>query len=77
MIDDDKKHEEINREMVGFLKTAILFSSRGAGFALAFIGVFLVQGFHMYLAFSIITPFDNGFIKFIVCFFGAIFLSGA
>jgi hypothetical protein len=66
----------INREVIKAMKWAGRYSSRGAGFLLASIGVFLVQGFHMFLAFSIVTPFEGGW-NFLVSAFGAVFLSGA
>jgi len=75
---DIKEDKEIivDRENVRAMKRAAAFSSRGTGFYLAGMGV-MVQWFHMFLAFTIVSPFTNTIFSGIVSFIGATFLSGA
>jgi len=70
------KDSGINREIMPLMKWAISYSSRGMGFALAVLGV-LVQGAHMFLAFTIVNPFENVVASFLISLLGAMFLSGA
>lgn len=73
----EKNNLKIKREMMSSMKMAVLYSSRGGGFLLSAIGVFLVQSIHLYLAFTIVTPFTNPWLVALVCGSGSIFLSGA
>ncbi len=73
---ENKESVIIKREQIWLMKIAVSYASRGMGFALACVGV-IVQGMHMYLAFSLVNPFTNPYVSFVVSFLGAIFLSGA